>query len=121
MVEPPRSSSRSSASSDGLAHFGQVDAVMAAEAAVLGHDHRKRELRRDARERHVDALDPRAGQPAPQHHGRDRLAEGVERREQIRQRDQQRSSDERDGAQHPRRQATFFAPLFAGPIASRRP
>ena len=63
----------------------EIDAVMAAKAAILGDDHGQRQAGRNARKRHVHALDPLAGHAPPQHHGRDRLAESIKRRQHVRQ------------------------------------
>ena len=90
----------------GIADFREVDAVMAAKAAVLGDDHGERERRRDARQRHILPLHALAADAAPEHHGGDRLAEAIERRDQVgqQQQDQQR---EADCAQRPRQPQDF--------------
>jgi hypothetical protein len=48
--------------------------------------------------RHPGAFDARAGRPAPQHQGRDRIDEAIERRDDVGQQDQDDQNND-DGAQ----------------------
>ena len=73
MVEAPRASPSSSASSIAACSSPQSMPRWRAELGVLGGDHGFRQHRRDALERHLSALDPRALDPAPQHQRRDRI------------------------------------------------
>jgi hypothetical protein len=71
--------------------------MVGAEAAVLGRDHGARQCRGNPVERHHRALDALAGRPAPQHRGRDRIDEAIQRHDQVRQQYQ----DEHDQGDRP--------------------
>src|ERR1019366_2255473 len=90
--------------------FREVDAMVAAKAAVLGDDHGERERRRNARQRHILALHARAAELEPAHHRGDRLADGIERHDQIGQH-QQHQHGESGGAHGPE----DIGEAFAGP------
>jgi hypothetical protein len=49
----------------GLPEFVPVDAMVGAEAGILGHDDRKRETGAHALKRHRRAHEARSGHPAP--------------------------------------------------------
>ena len=83
MVEPPRASERSSASS--IASRSSLESMprwlqnRPSSATITARG----SAGAIALDRHPGPLDPRAGHPAPQHQGRDRVDEAIERRQQI--------------------------------------
>ena len=108
---------------DPFAQFAEIDAAMAAEAAILRGDDGRRQRRRHAVDRHEGAFDAGSLGPAREHQGRDRIDETVEHRERVRQQQDDNDDDHQRPEEPPQsapgRRARLAAVADCGTVRRR--